>query len=177
MKPLIPTHRCRGAAAAGIDANAAARVIAPLNSMVSSSKIHIKVEVLLLLFLRNAPGATCRHHGHSARGYMCLVSRLPRHEHGLHPGGLLSRQAQGHVACPASMPLSSQLPSLKWRKNYSLARMCLTRSTIRLLYPISLSYQLITFTNVGVSAIPAFASKMEERLSPMKSVDTSISSV
>ena len=48
---------------------------------------------------------------------------------------------------------------------------------MRFEYPISLSYHEITLTKVGVRAIPAPASKMEDRVSPMKSVDTTISSV
>jgi hypothetical protein len=40
-----------------------------------------------------------------------------------------------------------------------------------------LSYQLTTFTKVPSSAMPASASKIEVRVSPRKSVATTLSSV
>lgn len=45
----------------------------------------------------------------------------------------------------------------------------------RLEYPYSLSYQEINFTNVSESCIPAFASKTDEKVEPMKSDDTTSS--
>ncbi|EJW92840.1 hypothetical protein EVA_19053 [gut metagenome] len=40
-----------------------------------------------------------------------------------------------------------------------------------------MSYQETTFTKVSVRAMPALASKMEVRASPMKSLETTSSSV
>merc|ERR1719174_830941 len=47
----------------------------------------------------------------------------------------------------------------------------------RLLYPHSLSYQETSLTNLSSRAMPAFASKMDECGSVMKSVETTSSSV
>mmetsp|Transcript_3659 Transcript_3659/g.14729 ORF Transcript_3659/g.14729 Transcript_3659/m.14729 type:complete len:299 (-) Transcript_3659:1382-2278(-) len=51
------------------------------------------------------------------------------------------------------------------------------RSTTLLEYPHSLSYQLTSLTKLGESEMPAVASKIDERSSPMKSADTTASSV
>lgn len=45
----------------------------------------------------------------------------------------------------------------------------------RLEYPYSLSYHEINFTNVSESCIPAFASKTDENVEPIKSDDTTSS--
>ena len=55
--------------------------------------------------------------------------------------------------------------------------MYIAKSTILFEYPHSLSYHDTTFTNVGDSIIPAFLSKIEERGSVVKSLDTTSSSV
>merc|ERR550537_1840120 len=55
--------------------------------------------------------------------------------------------------------------------------MWMHRSTRRLEYPHSLSYQETSFTNDLFSAMPALMSKIEENLQPMKSVLTTSSSV
>mmetsp|Transcript_10564 Transcript_10564/g.21258 ORF Transcript_10564/g.21258 Transcript_10564/m.21258 type:complete len:300 (-) Transcript_10564:525-1424(-) len=59
----------------------------------------------------------------------------------------------------------------------STAYMWAMRSTTRLEYPHSLSYHETSLTKVSLSMIPAPASKMEERASWTKSVDTTESSV
>ena len=51
------------------------------------------------------------------------------------------------------------------------------RSTTLLEYPHSLSYQLTSLTKLGDSEMPAVASKMDDRSSPMKSAETTASSV
>merc|ERR1711997_396871 len=58
----------------------------------------------------------------------------------------------------------------------STAATCFIRSTTREEYPHSLSYQATSLTKVGLSMIPASASKIEERESDSKSVETSGSS-
>nr|ACR35008.1 unknown [Zea mays] len=50
------------------------------------------------------------------------------------------------------------------------------RSTTRVLYPHSLSYQDTSFTKLPFKAMPALASKMLDLLSPWKSVETRSSS-
>lgn len=55
--------------------------------------------------------------------------------------------------------------------------MYLMRSITRLEYPYSLSYQEINLTKLLFNEMPAFASKMLEWLSPIKSLETTSSSV
>src|SRR5699024_10757489 len=55
--------------------------------------------------------------------------------------------------------------------------MYLMSSTTLLEWPHSLSYQLTSFMKLPLRAMPASASKMEVRASPMKSDDTTASSV
>merc|ERR1711976_272296 len=59
----------------------------------------------------------------------------------------------------------------------SLAAIVPTRSTRRVEYPHSLSYHETNLTKVGVSIIPASASKTVEHVSPTKSEETTWSSV
>jgi hypothetical protein len=54
---------------------------------------------------------------------------------------------------------------------------CTSRSTNLTEYPHSLSYQDTSLTKVGLSWMPALASKMDVRGSPRKSVETTSSSV
>ena len=60
---------------------------------------------------------------------------------------------------------------------YSFEAICLIKSQTLLEYPNSLSYQEINLTNVGFSPIQASASKTEESVDPLKSDDTTMSSV
>ncbi len=68
---------------------------------------------------------------------------------------------------------------LKESRFYALSTlcMCFSSSTTLAEYPISLSYQLTTFTKLSFSPIPAPASKKEVQSSPMKSLLTTASSV
>merc|ERR1719389_860880 len=59
----------------------------------------------------------------------------------------------------------------------SLTAITPTRSTRRVEYPHSLSYQDTSLTKVGVSMMPASASKTVEHVSPTKSEETTWSSV
>ena len=64
-------------------------------------------------------------------------------------------------------------PTARWWLSYwSFVYIWLIRSTTLWEYPYSLSYQEISLTNVGESWIPALASKIEDRLSDKKSVET-----
>merc|ERR1712161_105213 len=54
----------------------------------------------------------------------------------------------------------------------STAATCFIRSTTRQEYPHSLSYQATSLTKFGLSMIPASASKIDDRGSDSKSVDT-----
>src|SRR3989338_9506871 len=58
-----------------------------------------------------------------------------------------------------------------------LAAIYSIKSTTLLEYPHSLSYQETTLTKVSLSAMPAPASNIEVRLSPLKSDETTWSSV
>merc|ERR1711966_23526 len=59
----------------------------------------------------------------------------------------------------------------------STVAQCFIKSTTRPEYPYSLSYHAISLTKFGLSMIPASASKMHDRRSPSKSVDTKGSSL
>lgn len=59
----------------------------------------------------------------------------------------------------------------------STLAMCDTRSTTRREYPYSLSYQETTLMKFLFKAIPALASKMEEWVLPIMSLETTSSSV
>merc|ERR1740123_1934261 len=80
-------------------------------------------------------------------------------------------------ACPGRRQRPHQNMIHQWYQFPSTLFMWMARSTKRLEYPHSLSYQVTNLTKLSFNAMPAPTSKTDEALQVTKSVETTSSSV